>query len=88
MSAPPGVRLDGQCEQTVSDGSDCRVTCAADARGVASAALLDVAEKEGADMIVVGSHGAGALRGIVLGSTPYKLLHQSRVPVLVVPHRY
>ncbi len=39
-------------------------------------------------MIVVGSHGAGALRGIVLGSTPYKLLHHSRVPVLVVPHRH
>jgi nucleotide-binding universal stress UspA family protein len=54
----------------------------------ASVALLDVAEKESADMIVVGSHGAGALRGILLGSTPYKLLHQSRVPVLVVPHRH
>jgi len=54
----------------------------------ASAALLDVAGKESADMIVVGSHGAGALRGILFGSTPYKLLHHSRVPVLVVPHRH
>jgi len=52
-----------------------------------SAALLDVAEREGADMIVVGSHGTGAIRGMLLGSTPYKLLHRSHVPVLVVPHR-
>ena len=75
-------------EQKVSDASDCRVACVADGRGVAPAALLDVAEEQGADMTVVGSHGAGALRGIVLGSTPYKLLHHSRVPVLVVPHRH
>jgi nucleotide-binding universal stress UspA family protein len=54
----------------------------------ASAALLDVAKKEGADMIVVGSHGTGAIRGVLLGSTPYKLLHHSHVPVLVVPHRH
>ena len=51
------------------------------------AALLDVAEKEGADMIVVGSHGTGAIRGVLLGSTPYKLLHHSTVPVVVVPYR-
>jgi len=54
----------------------------------ASAALLDVAEREDADMIVVGSHGTGAIRGVLLGSTPYKLLHHSHVPVLVVPHRH
>lgn len=50
-------------------------------------AVLDVAEEEDADMIVVGSHGLGATRGRVLGSVPHKLLNHSRIPVLVVPHR-
>lgn len=54
----------------------------------AAAALLDVAAEKGADLIVVGSHGTGAIRGVLLGSTPYKLLHHSHVPMLVVPHRH
>jgi nucleotide-binding universal stress UspA family protein len=54
----------------------------------ASAALLDVAAREDADMIVVGNHGTGAIRGVLLGSTTYKLLHHSHVPVVVVPHRH
>jgi nucleotide-binding universal stress UspA family protein len=35
-------------------------------------------------MIVVGTHGEPPLMGVVLGSVPYKLLHRSPVPVLVV----
>jgi nucleotide-binding universal stress UspA family protein len=47
-------------------------------------ALMTVAEKRKARMIVVGSHGESPLRGAVLGSTPYKLVHSSKTPVLVV----
>jgi nucleotide-binding universal stress UspA family protein len=48
-------------------------------------ALLDVAERRDARMIVVGSYGEAPLKGMILGSTPHKLLHLSRRPVLVVP---
>lgn len=48
-------------------------------------ALLDVAERRDARMIVVGSYGEAPLKGAILGSTPYKLLHQAERPVLVVP---
>jgi nucleotide-binding universal stress UspA family protein len=47
-------------------------------------ALMTVAEKHNARLIAVGSHGESPLRGTVLGSTPYKLVHFSRTPVLVV----
>ena len=47
--------------------------------------LLDLADERGARMIVVGTYGESPLRGAVLGSTPHKLLHLSRVPVLAVP---
>jgi nucleotide-binding universal stress UspA family protein len=36
-------------------------------------------------MIVVGSQGDPLLKGVILGSTPHKLLHLTRRPVLVVP---
>jgi nucleotide-binding universal stress UspA family protein len=48
-------------------------------------ALLDVAETRDARMIVVGSYGEAPLTGAILGSTPYKLLHTARRPVLVAP---
>jgi nucleotide-binding universal stress UspA family protein len=50
----------------------------------ADQALMTVAERRDARMIVVGSHGESPLRGAVLGSTPYRLVHASKTPVLVV----
>jgi nucleotide-binding universal stress UspA family protein len=47
-------------------------------------ALITVAEQRKARMIVVGSHGESPLKGAVLGSTPYRLVHASTTPVLVV----
>src|SRR5262245_671232 len=47
-------------------------------------ALMTVAEEHDARLIAVGSHGESPLKGAVLGSTPYKLVHFSRTPVLVV----
>lgn len=49
-------------------------------------ALLDVAGRSQAAMIVVGTHGEGAVGAMVRGSTTYKLLHRSTIPLLVVPH--
>ncbi|MFE1437405.1 universal stress protein [Streptomyces sp. NPDC058739] len=48
-------------------------------------ALIDAAERHAARFIVVGSWGESPLRGALLGSTPHKLLHLSRTPVLCVP---
>jgi nucleotide-binding universal stress UspA family protein len=50
-----------------------------------SRALVEVADELDARAIVVGSHGETPLRGAILGSTPYKLLHEAKRPVLVVP---
>lgn len=48
-------------------------------------ALVTVAGQRDALAIVVGSAGEGPVVGTILGSVPYKLLHRSRVPVVVVP---
>jgi nucleotide-binding universal stress UspA family protein len=51
----------------------------------ASTAIVAVAEARDARMIVVGSYGDPPLKGMILGSTPNKLLHIAERPVLVVP---
>jgi nucleotide-binding universal stress UspA family protein len=51
----------------------------------AAEALIETAEQRDARMIVVGSFGDPPLKGMILGSTPNKLLHLSERPVLVVP---
>jgi nucleotide-binding universal stress UspA family protein len=48
-------------------------------------ALEQVAGERDARMIVVGSYGEPPLKGVILGSTPFKLLHEAARPVLVVP---
>ena len=48
-------------------------------------ALIEVADERDARMIVVGSFGDPPLKGVILGSTPNKLLHMAERPVLVVP---
>ena len=47
-------------------------------------ALITVADKHEARMIVVGSHGDHPVVGAIIGATPYKLVQLSDRPVLVV----
>lgn len=49
----------------------------------ASDGILQAAKEEGADLIVVGSHGRTGIRRMLLGSIAAKVVSQSPVPVLV-----
>ncbi len=49
--------------------------------------LVGYAETHGADLIVMGTHGYGAVRRFLLGSVADQVLRQATCPVLVVPHR-
>jgi nucleotide-binding universal stress UspA family protein len=49
--------------------------------------ILHEAEKLSAGIIILGSHGKGALIKMLVGSTSEGVLRKSTVPVLVVPTR-
>lgn len=53
----------------------------------ASDGILQAAKEEGADLIVVGSHGRTGLSRLMLGSIAAKVVSQSPVPVLVARAR-
>jgi nucleotide-binding universal stress UspA family protein len=48
-------------------------------------ALIRVAAARQAEVIAVGHGGGGPLRGALLGSITYELVHRAPLPVLVVP---
>ncbi|MBB5205657.1 nucleotide-binding universal stress UspA family protein [Inhella inkyongensis] len=52
--------------------------------GHAADVIASVAAKGKHDLIMMGSHGHSALRGLVLGSISTKVLAQSEVPVLLI----
>ena len=50
----------------------------------AAEGILKTAEELGSDLIIMGSHGRGALEKVVLGSVAQKVLSASHIPVLIV----
>lgn len=54
-------------------------------RGPTVETLLAEADKQGADLIVVGSHGRGVVGEILLGSVSKGLIRAGQCPVTVVP---
>ena len=57
---------------------------AVERRGEAATMILDEAEKEGADLIVVGTRGLNSAKRWLLGSVSTKVLHHAPCNVLVV----
>ena len=46
--------------------------------------ILDVADEQGSDMIVMGSRGLGLLKGVLIGSVSQKVVEEAKIPVMVV----
>ena len=52
--------------------------------GAVAEAIAGLADTLHCDQIVMGTHGRGAFRELLMGSITIKVLHLSKVPVLLV----
>lgn len=52
--------------------------------GEPAEAILEAARTHKADLVVMGSHGRGAVKGILLGSVSSKVIAQTDLPVTIV----
>jgi len=68
-SSLKGIKVTSHCEITFNVHSS----------------ITAYADKVKAEMIVMGSHGAGNLRDIILGSTAERVVRFARKPVIVIP---
>ena len=74
--------LEAETERIKSSGSE--VTGEHLRRGRADRKIVDLAEEEGADLIVVGSRGLGGMRRALMGSVSDSVVHHAHCPVLIV----
>ena len=54
--------------------------------GASHEGIIEAAKSMGADLIVIGSHGAGALATALIGSVASRVIRHAPCPVLVIPH--
>ena len=52
--------------------------------GHVAKSILEVAEEQQSDMIIMGSRGLGLLKGVLIGSVSQKVIEEAKIPVMVV----
>jgi nucleotide-binding universal stress UspA family protein len=55
--------------------------------GPVAECIVQVATEVGAELLVVGSRGMGAVHGALVGSVSHALVSRSPIPVMIVRHR-
>jgi len=55
--------------------------------GTASKNILETAEKDEVSLIALSKHGAGTVKGLLIGSTADSIARHSKIPVLLFPYK-
>ena len=82
ISAQAGVHALQPAEELLKQAGipyECEV-----AKGDPAHTLLDIVERFGCDMVIMGARGMGTLRSALLGSVSHEMLHAAGVPVMIV----
>ena len=83
-SEQAGSELQAHVERLQGDAVNCRSLVL---EGTAADQILQAAQQQQAEMIIVGTHGHSAVFDILAGSATQDIVQRSDVPVLLVPTR-
>jgi nucleotide-binding universal stress UspA family protein len=78
------AKIKGLPDELAKEGVDASVRVKTVRVGGPAPVIVEIANEEDADVIVVGATGLSSLSGLVLGSVTHKLVHLAQQPVLVV----
>lgn len=78
-------RMIGHAEETFKDYAGKFDTLLA--HGDPAEGILEIAEKENPDLLIMGNRGLGGFRRIMLGSVSTKVLHHAACTVMIVKHQ-
>lgn len=53
-------------------------------KGKPGPSIINIAEKEGCNLIIMGSRGLGPVKSMLLGSTSNYVIHHSKFPIMLV----
>lgn len=77
-------RIQAEGEDLREEGLSVETLCV---QGPTAATILDHIERLGADMVLLGTHGHGALHHLLAGSVCQAVIQKATCPVLLVPSR-
>jgi len=79
------AKIERQVAELSTNGTPATLERATSKVGGAAHEIAEIAGREHADVIVVGTRGRTALAGLLIGSVTQRLLHIGPCPVLAVP---
>ena len=81
------AKIEGQVGELSGEGLVATLESTRSKVGGAAHSIAEIAAREHADLIVIGTRGHTPLAGLLLGSVTQRLLHIAPCPVLAVPTR-
>ena len=73
--------LESARQEVTAEGADCRVRAAL---GPVADQIVNIAQREGCDVICVGTRGMTGLKRVLLGSVADRVIRHAHCPVVVV----